>query len=531
MNSCSRFKFLGAFLALLFFAGPGHALESRIGEVEFKEASLIDAIRIISELSGDNIVATPDAASAKVTLYLRDVSVGEAIETLCRVHNLWYRHDAKSRTWRIMTNAEYSQDLVVHRDEATRVFNLRNPNVQLVADAIANLYGERVQLSESGGGGAGADSNSNRQQDSSSEQSSGSNADLKVADKLSVDQLAAMAVAGSGNNLVSATQLQRLSAQREPIFVTTVAEHNLVVIRTGDKEAMDSIAELVQELDRSVPQVLLEMKILDVLVGDDFKSVFNFAVTGSKLSGDSTSPILLGNNASIGGGFVFEYLNDRLKANIEFLSQDNRVRVLSTPMVLAANNRPATLFVGEQRVLVTGYETATVENSGDNSTIRNENVVPVTELEEIGNSIEITPYINADNTVTLKLKQESSTVKNAAASIAVVSGAQVLQLPMDTVSTARLEGIVIAKDEHTIAVGGLVRETQSDQETRVPGLAGLPLIGSLFRSVKKINERSELILMITPHLVSSVRQEDAQTASADVVGMNASLQCGDLCRF
>lgn len=521
---------------MLLFCSVGHALETRIGELEFKEAGLVDAIRIISELSGDNIVATPGAAQAKVTLYLRNVTVGEAVETLCRVNNLWYRHDAKSDTWRIMTNAEYSQDLVIHRDESTRVFTLRNPNVELVADAIANLYGERVELSQSGASGS-AEGNGDGGNDGEGGAANGGNgvaagaADLKLTDRLSVDQLAAMRAGGAGNNLISATQLQRLSAQREPIFVTTVAEHNLVVVRSGDKEAMAGIADLVQQLDRPVPQVLLEMKILDVLVGDDFKSVFNFAVTGSSLSRDSTSPILLGNNASIGGSFVFEYLNDRLKANIEFLAQDNRVRVLSTPMVLASNNRPATLFVGEQRVLVTGYETAAVQNTGDNASIQNENVVPVTALEEIGNSIEITPYINADNTITLELKQESSTVKNAAASIAVVSGAQVLQLPMDTVTTARLEGTVIAKDEHTIAVGGLVRETKSDQEQSVPGLASLPLLGKLFRSVKQVSERSELILMITPHLINASDETPTNTSVFDVEGGELSLMCGELCRF
>jgi type II secretory pathway component GspD/PulD (secretin) len=64
-----------------------------------------------------------------------------------------------------------------------------------------------------------------------------------------------------------------------------------------------------------------------------------------------------------------------------------------------------------------------------------------------------------------------------------------------------LDGTVIAKDGLTIAVGGLVRETKSTQESKVPWLSDIPLIGKLFTSTQDLEERSELILMITPHVM------------------------------
>jgi general secretion pathway protein D len=480
---------------------------THLAELEFKDAKLMDAIRIISELSGSNIVATPEASKTNVTIFLRNVNVHTAIETICRVNNLWYRRNPKTRTYRIMTNKEYSQDLVIHRDDKSRVFTLRNPNIGLVADSIANLYGSRVLRSESGESTSSNDSSDNSNSTTSSNSSSTSNSSSSnvakdtVEEKLSIDQLSALQVNGNGNNLISAQQLQHVTAQKEPIYVTVVAEHNLVIVRTGDASAMDSIATLIEDLDRPIPQVLLEMKIMDVLVGDDFKSVFNFEVIGSKLSGDSTNPILFGNNGLINGGFVFEYLNDRLKANIEFLEQDKRINILSTPMVLATNNRPAKLFVGEEQVIVQGYGTVLIENEGDNVTINRTTIVPTTTIKEIGNTIEITPYINADKTITLSLRQESSSLKSGGGKISVVSGSQVLTLPIDTVNTARLDGTVIAKDGLTIAVGGLVRETKSTQESKVPWLSDIPLIGKLFTSTQDLEERSELILMITPHVM------------------------------
>ncbi len=502
--------------------------EHRIEQLELKAAKVVDAARIISELYGVNIVATRSAGQKEVTLYLRHVAVKDAIETLCKITGLWYRLDTASDTFRIMEVEEYNRDLVVHRDEKTQVFTLRNPNVNLVAETIANLYGKRVQLSSSGKGSGQESINSGSQQGGSSSGSGGSVAVKETVDAgLSVDQLAGLVTSGDSGNLVSSNQLQQISTQKEPIFVTIAAEHNLVVVRTGDKAALRSITELVKSLDRQVPQVLLEMKVLDVLVGDDFSSVFNFGVTNSGLTGDSEKPILLGNNALTNGSFVFEFLNDRLKANIEFFQQNNRVRIQSTPMVLASNNRPAKLFVGEQRIIVTGYKIAEIHNSGSNVNLNSSNIVPTTQIEEVGNVIEITPYINADNTITLVLKQESSTVKDGSASIAVVSGGQVLQLPMDTINTARLEGTVIAKDNFTIAVGGLVRETRSDREQRVPWLSDIPGLGQLFTSTKQIDERSELILMITPHLIDTAPAKN----ETPIAAIDIALRCGERCRL
>lgn len=485
----------------------------KIPELEFKQAKLINVIRLLSETSGKNIVVTPEASKAEVSIFLRNVTLRQAIETICRINNLWYRFDEKARTYRIMTNEEYSRDLIIDRDSETRVFTLRNPNIEFVANAIKNLYGNRVKRSDSDGdGGDGGDdgdnNNSSNSNDDSSNSSSQTDQEDRVQVELSVDQISNLQKSGIAQNKVSAAQLQKLSIQKEPIFVTTISEHNLVVVRTGDDEVMGSIVALIEDIDRPVPQVLLEMKIMDVLVGDDFNSVFNFELTDSNLTGDSASPILLGNNALISGSFVFEYLNDRLKANVEFLENDNRVNVLSTPTLLATNNRSAKLFVGDEQLLITGYSAQTVNVSGNQDvTIVNENIIPSTELREIGNTIEITPYINADRTITLELKQVSSSIRRGSTNITVVSNTQVLSLPVDTVTTAELEGTIIAKDGLTIAIGGLVRETTSKSEQKVPFFSDIPGVGHLFRSVRDKKERSELILMITPRVMMNPEEK------------------------
>ena len=510
-------------------------------EIEFKGAEIIDAMRIISELSDVNIVVTPEARNNNVTLFLRNISVKQAIETICRVNNLWYRKEANTNTYRIMTNDEYSKDLIIHRDEATQVFTLNNLNVGLAADAIANLYGARVKRSSSGEQFSAGQSISGGAVNSSSSNTatSGDGTD-RLQGKLSIDQLSVLETSGASGNLIAAEQVQRVFNQQEAIYVTVASEHNLVIVRTGDNKALLEIAKLIKQLDRPVPQVLLEMKILDVIVDDDFSSVFNFEVMSGSLQGDSNRPMLLGNNPMPNSGsYIFEYMNSYLKANIELLERNNRANVLSTPIILASNNRPSKLFVGEQQLIVSGYvATEAQETTTDGVvTVTSGNIVPTTSIEEVGNTIEITPFINMkDGTVTLNLSQQSSSVRAGGAKISIVtSRGEVKVLGVDTINSAILEGTIIVKNNNTIAVGGLIRETQSDDERSVPGLSDLPGLGKFFTSKVKKSQRTELILLITPRVLNLPEDGEFNKAQFEKEGMQLSveqisIQCASLCQ-
>ena len=509
--------------------------------LEFKEADLIDVVRIISEMSDMNIVVTPESKNIKVTLFLRKVRVKNAIETICKMNNLWYRRDNVSNTYRIMTKEEYSEDIIIHRNEVTKIFTMNNLNVNLAADAIGNLYGERVKRSDSGTnfdtpGNSGGSSGSGS---SGSDSDSGRGDNNRLNEDLSIDQLSSLVTSGLSGNIISGRQLQLLSVQKEPIYVSIVSEHNLVLVRTGDREALQQIGDLIMELDRPIPQVLLEMKILDVLIDDKFSSIFNFEVNDVSAQGDSLQPIIFGNNGlSSEGTFIFEYMNDHLKANIELLQKNKRVNVLSTPMILASNNRPSRLFVGEQQVIVTGYTaTAVVTEVGNSTAVTGGSVIPETTVKNIGNSIEITPFINAkDGIITLSIQQENSILRKGGGQISLVTSQGTIQtLAIDTTNIAELEGTIIVKDNHTIAIGGLIRESVSDEVSEVPFFGKIPLIGRLFSSTIDNKQRSELILLITPRLIKNpedgefnkvkLNQDDRQLSVEQL-----SLQCAGLCR-
>lgn len=548
-----------------------------IQELEFKNSQVSDIIRVLSEDANVNIVATPEAGKKNVTIFLKKVSLEDAIRIICRISDLWYRRDdGDAGTFRLMTKEEYSKDLMLGQDDNIKVFQLRTPNVYAIAMAIQNLYGQRVRVSYNqmmgsgmggnmgfggaanrgriggmsgsnsfgggmggmggfglggmgmggygyggagggyGGGflGSGGVRGSNAYgtnraygyRDGRNGQSGGMAGNLtfqdRVPDNLSVDQLEQLSANSGDDKRVDTEKLSEVSGADKVVSVTVNNEHNQLIVKTSDQNILKSIADLVQQMDIPQTQVMLEMKIIDVKVGEDFSSLFNFEIKNTKAQGDSVNPLIMGGAAALtgGGSFVYEFVSDKVKANIEFLEKNNRVNVVSNPMLVASNHRPATLFVGEERVMVRGYAVSNVQNTNTATTFSS----PETELLDIGTTLEIVPHINADGSIHIQMNQENSTLNEGAATIPITSNNndKVLDLPIDTITTARMQGEIFAKHGYTVAVGGLIRDSFSRNRRKVPYLADIPVLGQVFRQTSDSDSKSEMVLLITPYVLN-----------------------------
>lgn len=321
---------------------------------------------------------------------------------------------------------------------------------------------------------------------------------------------------------VDANALRQITQQQAPIFVTVNREHNLVIVRTSDVEAMKSIEQLVLKIDRPTPQVLLEMKILEITLDDSLRSIFDVQFASgtqgpTALQQSARNPFLLnaataaqnvlglGNFPVSGGTLVYQFLNDNVRARIELLESQDRVRRVATPMLLASNNRPATIFVGEERVMTTGVNTDVVTPATGATTT---SVEPVTEIRNIGTTLMILPKINADRTVTLVISQEASSVNVGSATIPT---GQNSTFAVDTVNTATVNGTIVARDGLTVALGGLIREESRDFVQKVPWFGDLPIIGYFFRREVHQNLKTELVLLITPHILSTPAEGERTT--------------------
>jgi len=539
-----------------------------ISKLEFKQANMVDVVRALADMSGLNIVATDEAAKKSVTVFLQNISVKDALDTISKNSGLWYRQDKVSKTYRIMSTDEYQRDMVVYREDTTRVFNLLHPNPVMVATAVRDLYGERVRLTYGvepetfGTGGAvqGVGGNINQQGVNNNRNQTGANnnrnqggvgamgygqANMRqttangnrnvannyyggvggavagaagqsnaITEKLTVDQLqkidTAMQVDENGN-VISSNALKGITQSEQPIFITLNREHNLMIVRTSDATAVKEIENLVREMDKPTPQVLLEMKVLELTVGDSFSQLFSFSSISRDGKHSLDAPVSDIPKAGLNTGkLIYTFVDDLIAARIELLKKDKKINTLSSPVLMASNNRPASLFVGEERLLIRGVTvTDPVLGGANNNVITPAKITYETEIRNVGNSLNIMPKINADGTVTLAILQDTSTVNVGGMQFPPITVGNTTQsFAIDSVNTANIEAVVVAKDGLTVAIGGLIKTKNGKDVRKIPLLGDIPIVGKLFQDREEFNDKTELILLITPHIIANPTQSE-----------------------
>jgi general secretion pathway protein D len=327
---------------------------------------------------------------------------------------------------------------------------------------------------------------------------------------------------GAGIGVDTAT-LNSLGRRNASIYVTVINRNNQMIVRTSDPDVLDEIATLKKEIDVPTPQVLLEVKVLSVDLTDGFNSVFDYQYSGGdpSTSGNNTYGFSTGGGALGGPGepagspfalnptsLIYQYVNDHFQARIQLLESHNKVTELATPMLLVANNEVSQIFVGQQYPIIQNISSQTTATQG----VVTSTPQTTFNFEPVGTTLLITPNINADRTVTLRLLEEQSSVIVDGASIPIVgSNGTVTNQPVDIVSATTLTGTLVAKDGLSLALGGLIDETLTNQNEQVPILGDLPYLGFLFRRQNIGRTRNEVIVVIRPYILST--PSEAQEAS------------------
>ena len=582
----SKSKHLSGLAALILYTGGLAAQDSppdeakpgpRLELMELRELPLRQALRLISEQTELNFAPSAAAAEVKVSMFLRKVAAMDALDVLCKAHDLWYRQDPASGIIRIHTAAEYRKDVQSFRDDRIETFTLSFPNALDVAFAIQELFGARVQFQNNTfrqfqsqqelqqrlsrfdivdqrgqgfGNQAGGNQNQNQNQNNrnqnglqnqallAGQRTRGGNqgnqggaaqdfvqrqdiqANRGLIEGLTGEQIQALDDAAR-EGVATPEVLSRLLG-RASIFVSVIQRLNKLIVRTGDARALDQIRELVTKLDVATPTVLLEVKVLSIELGDDFNSVFDYqfsdasTAAGGFTTGDVLPPAsdaISGNSARrslplalLGGGLrpdnlIFQYVHRHFRARMQLLENKNRVTLLATPMLLTANNEVSRLFIGDNRPVLQNFTPG--QNIVVNGAVTTTTPVPQFQNVDVGTSLLITPNVNADKTVTLRLVQENSQVIPGGATILVPEGNGFVSRAVDIVQSRTLSGTVIAKDRLSLAVGGLIEEGVSDQRAEVPWLGRLPLLGFFFRREDRRRFRRELVIVVRPYVLNS----------------------------
>jgi general secretion pathway protein D len=458
----SYFKLLIAVLTCLAISSASaKEKDQKIPFIEFKQAKIQDAVGLLADIADINVAATLEASQQTVTFRMKNTSPKGIIDTMARVSGLWYRYMRSTDSYLLMTAEQYQSDIVVFRDDLVRTFELRHQNVEAAAKTIRNLYGERVVLtleyknddfiglpfeevedalisnitsssSNSNNGSGNSSNNQNNRGNQNNNRQNGQNNSQQNTTKGEDGTVAGEQLATLGNfaqdrrkqNLLTSGQLNSLQGQQSiqdqqvakvtdaqtPIYITINRIHNLLFIRSTDEGALNEISDLIEISDKPTPQVLFEMEIIEVRVGDSFDQEFdisfnsagqidNFNIQSQADDAKNTSPfdvttdnfginlsepmaannalplaaILRGENVhslvSNASGGVYNFINDQVNAQVELLKKNGQARTLSKPVLLASNNRQAKIFIGDEQIIATGIEgfnsDTTLDNNGN----------------------------------------------------------------------------------------------------------------------------------------------------------------------
>ena len=205
------------------------------------------------------------------------------------------------------------------------------------------------------------------------------------------------------------------------------------------------------------------------------------------------------NPASL-GGLVLAAASDRtielpdgteVPANValfQALQQATGIEVLSAPTLLTLDNQEAEIVVGQNVPFVTG-------RAADLATV--ENVFTTVERRDVGIKLKVQPQVADGDFITVSIEEEVSAVVDSSLLEESIVG------PTTTIRTARTT--VSVADGHTAVIGGLISNSIQDVDSRVPLLGDIPFLGRLFRNNRDSNEKVNLIIFLTPHIVRSAR--------------------------
>ncbi|HJR11017.1 MAG TPA: type IV pilus secretin PilQ [Rhodanobacteraceae bacterium] len=453
----------------------------------FQDIPVRSVLQLLADVSDLNIVAS-DSVQGNVTLRLVNVPWDQALDVILRAKGLAKRQNGNVIWVAPQTEiAKYEENIADAREKQLN-------SAQLVTDYIPINYGNAKQIADLltsgakagnvGGGGGGSSGNSER-------------GFLSPRGSVSYDD----------------------------------RTNTLLVNDTPEK--VQEIRQLVSVLDRPVKQVLIESRL--VIATDNFTrelgaklgvggfhlgansrhaQVYGGGINGvngtgisdsetsianywnsfsgqSTGSGGNTVQIPTGLNVNLpstttgSSGFAIGILGRDYLLNLELSAaqQEGRSETISQPKVVTANNQEATIQQGQQ----IGY--LTFQNSGagggaGTATVQFKNAV----LE-----LDVTPTITSDNRVFMKLK----VIKDAiSALVPNPGGGFVPQIDHREIDTS-----VLVDNGQTVVLGGVYEFTNEHDVTKVPFLGDIPILGALFRDKKNINNKAELLVFITPHIL------------------------------
>jgi general secretion pathway protein D len=302
---------------------------------------------------------------------------------------------------------------------------------------------------------------------------------------------------------------KRAPVVSEQVKITADKATNSLIIM-ADKEDFMVLVEVIKKLDIPRSMVYIESLIMEVDAETSFQLGINWQAFGQISIG--------GKETAVGGGFSDTILSpttapglfsptglavglisepveiagltvSNIAAIVNAVKTNDDFRILSTPQILTTDNEEARITVGENRP----YQTrATTDQSGG--------TFESFEYRDIGKILKITPHVTEGRLVRMNLSLEVTNIDRLSTALTSTT------LPVTQKRT--IDTTVIVKDSQTVVIGGLIDDSSTLNQTKVPILGDIPILGWLFRSTEETNSKTNLYIFLTPRVIKNPAEAD-----------------------
>lgn len=279
-----------------------------------------------------------------------------------------------------------------------------------------------------------------------------------------------------------------LNSNHKPVISSDVESNSIIVM--GNVDEVDSVYNLIEELDKEKTQVYVQAKIIEV--NDDLVNQIgvSYGIFGAKSAGNVLSSF----SASLNKGEIPTFFIDGIKipdmssglalgASINLLKQSGALDIVSEPSILAINNKESSIYVGE---------TISIKVSSsitDGGTVK-ENF----EREDVGLTLKVKPRISNETKVILDIETILEGVKTT----------QTISGNADT-SKKQIKTTAILNNGESVIIGGLIENKSEKTEQKVPVLGDVPLFGELFKNSVENAKKNNLVIIVTPYLIPKTK--------------------------
>jgi general secretion pathway protein D len=326
---------------------------------------------------------------------------------------------------------------------------------------------------------------------------------------------------GSANRSGSTTGSQQYNANGTVGNATISYDpdtHNITII--ADKDTTEEITGVISNLDRPQPQVLIKVVFMQVTHSDatdigvegGWMKGIGASMTGAVANSFGLSSLGsgTGSNAPVSNVFgmpiqsfsaiapftagagagMYQILGNDFQATLRAIAQAGKAEVLSRPSILARNNQPASVVVGQYVPLITSVSYNSISGAPINSVT----------YTDVGIILTVTPYITSGGLVEMIVAPQDSSIDPTL----TVPIAQGVNAPViDTVSA---NTVAITPSGQTVVIGGLMERDKSSSEQKIPILGDIPFLGNVFKRRIASNSRQELLIFLTPYVIQAPSQ-------------------------